>query len=171
MKIKTRVILFLIAPLVGCAVPQTNSNVIRLQSHIEVLEQKIAQMERMESAQKLAEQTPEQPQVLEVPSQSQPESLPPRMTSAPERATASVPYLPEEDDAAMELAYTPPSTDAVQKALQDAGFYEGNVDGEMGPITRGAVREFQRIHGLEVDGVIGYQTWKKLKSYTQITTE
>jgi cell wall-associated NlpC family hydrolase len=32
------------------------------------------------------------------------------------------------------------------------------VDGVYGPVTRGAVKAFQRAHGLEVDGVVGPQT-------------
>jgi cell wall-associated NlpC family hydrolase len=32
------------------------------------------------------------------------------------------------------------------------------ADGVYGPVTRASVREFQRVHGLEVDGVVGPQT-------------
>lgn len=36
------------------------------------------------------------------------------------------------------------------------------VDGDFGPKTQHAVKVFQQHHGLEVDGVIGPQTWAKL---------
>ena len=53
----------------------------------------------------------------------------------------------------------------VQKALKEAGFYKGAIDGVMGPKTRSAIREFQEENGLSVDGVCGPKTWGKLKVY------
>lgn len=57
-----------------------------------------------------------------------------------------------------------PSMD-IQKALKSAGYYQGDVDGRIGPGTKDAVKAFQRDHGLGADGVVGRQTWEKLKTY------
>ena len=40
------------------------------------------------------------------------------------------------------------------------------VDGIFGPKTKAAVMEFQRIFELKQDGVVGYETWNKLRSAT-----
>ncbi len=57
-----------------------------------------------------------------------------------------------------------PSHD-IQAALKNAGYYQGNVDGKIGPATKDAVKAFQRDNGLEADGVVGRRTWDKLKPY------
>jgi len=63
-----------------------------------------------------------------------------------------------------------PSTREIQQALKNAGFYQGSVDGKAGPLTSEAVREFQRVHGLKADGVVGKKTWAKLSTYANLTT-
>lgn len=45
----------------------------------------------------------------------------------------------------------------VQERLARSGYYEGSVDGVMGPRTRSAIRAYERRHGLPVDGVIDSQ--------------
>jgi peptidoglycan hydrolase-like protein with peptidoglycan-binding domain len=57
-----------------------------------------------------------------------------------------------------------PSRD-IQSALKGAGYYQGSVDGKIGPGTKDAIKAFQRDHGLNSDGVVGRQTWEKLKTY------
>jgi His-Xaa-Ser repeat protein HxsA len=42
----------------------------------------------------------------------------------------------------------------VQRALSRRGFYRGAIDGDVGPGTRGAIREYQYRNGLEVTGRI-----------------
>lgn len=55
----------------------------------------------------------------------------------------------------------------VQKALKNAGFYKGSVDGKIGQQTKKAVESFQRQHNLTADGVVGRRTWEELKTYLQ----
>ena len=55
----------------------------------------------------------------------------------------------------------------IQKALKDAGYYTGNVDGKIGAKTRKAIKEFQSANGLNPDGVVGKKTWAKLQGSAQ----
>lgn len=57
------------------------------------------------------------------------------------------------------------STKEIQTALKNAGFDPGAIDGKIGPMTRQAVKEFQRTKGLKVDGVVGKKTWGELEKY------
>lgn len=57
------------------------------------------------------------------------------------------------------------SIEQVQKALKNAGLYEGNVDGKLGGKTKAAIAEFQKQHNLRADGVIGQKTWNEMKQY------
>jgi hypothetical protein len=51
----------------------------------------------------------------------------------------------------------------VQEALARRGYYAGQVDGVIGPETRGAIREFQGDNGLPVTGRINSQLIQALK--------
>lgn len=53
----------------------------------------------------------------------------------------------------------------IQKALKNAGFYKGEIDGKFGAQTKKAVREFQKSKGLAADGIAGPKTWDELSKY------
>lgn len=57
------------------------------------------------------------------------------------------------------------TTRNIQLALKKAGFYQGDIDGKVGKATTKAIREFQKSNGLNADGIIGKQTWSKLRQY------
>lgn len=50
----------------------------------------------------------------------------------------------------------------VQSALQQEGYYHGMVDGELGPMTRQAIADWQRDHGLAITTAIDYPTLASL---------
>jgi Putative peptidoglycan binding domain len=50
----------------------------------------------------------------------------------------------------------------VQAALQQQGYYQGAVDGLLGPLTRAAVATYQRDHGLYVTSAIDRPTLESL---------
>ena len=52
----------------------------------------------------------------------------------------------------------------VQGALAQRGYYDGQIDGVLGPGTRSAIREFQRDNGLPVTGRIDSQLVQALKN-------
>lgn len=50
----------------------------------------------------------------------------------------------------------------VQAALQQQGYYRGEVDGLIGPLTRGAIADYQRDHGLYITSAIDRPTLQSL---------
>ena len=53
----------------------------------------------------------------------------------------------------------------VQRALKNAGFYNGPVDGKIGKSTIRAIKEFQKTNNLKVTGTPGTTTKKLLQQY------
>ncbi len=138
----------------GCASGQS-AQMKRLQSQVGLLDERLSQLERTgggwqgESAASAASADLSAAAGPAVPAASEPVK------------TASVSSTPTSGKA---------STREIQRALKNAGFYQGNIDGKMGPMTKDSVREFQRVHGLKDDGVVGKQTWAKLSSYLNLAS-
>ena len=50
----------------------------------------------------------------------------------------------------------------LQRTLRGLGLYWKRIDGDFGPATKEAVKKFQRMHGLTVDGIVGAHTMREL---------
>ena len=50
----------------------------------------------------------------------------------------------------------------VQQELQSQGYYHGEVDGMLGPLTRAALADYQRDHGLYTTSAIDEPTMSSL---------
>ncbi len=55
----------------------------------------------------------------------------------------------------------------IQAALKNSGYYNGPVDGKIGPLTKTSLKRFQEDNGLVPDGVCGRNTWDKLNAFLQ----
>jgi peptidoglycan hydrolase-like protein with peptidoglycan-binding domain len=53
----------------------------------------------------------------------------------------------------------------LQQFLKSLGLYQGSVDGKYGPLTKGAVQQFQRSQNINSDGIVGPITQGKISSY------
>ena len=58
-----------------------------------------------------------------------------------------------------------PTGNEIQTALQNAGFYTGQIDGKIGPKTKKAIEEFQKANNISADGKVGPKTWALLGKY------
>ena len=52
----------------------------------------------------------------------------------------------------------------MQAELKRAGFYDGSIDGKIGPQTKMSIKAFQKSKGLKSDGIIGPKTLEELKN-------
>ena len=133
----------------GCASGGYRQDVTRLQSQIRLLDERLAQLER-----------------------SAPAGTPTAAFS--DGGFGASAAIPSEQGTSISVKASvgpseKPKTSEVQRALKNAGFYQGALDGKMGPRTRQAVKEFQRVHGLHDDGVVGRATWSKLRAYAELS--
>ena len=68
-------------------------------------------------------------------------------------------------EAASSAAALRPTTEDIQAALKNAGFYTGNIDGKIGPMSKKAIEAFQKANGLTADGKVGSKTWSLLSKH------
>lgn len=84
-------------------------------------------------------------------------------------ASEAIPPTASAQQAVVKLAPVAQSamdkTKDIQRALKNAGFDIGAIDGKIGPKTKKAIEDFQRSKGLKVDGKVGPKTWAELEKY------
>ncbi len=136
----------------GCAGGRGRQDMARLQSQMGLLDERVTQLERSGAHE---------------PSMSTASFNEPAMSTTAISTVAVTPskHKSHKSTAMSQPAAEKPSTRAIQAALKNAGFYQGEVDSKMGVVTRDAIKEFQRVNGLKDDGVVGKQTWAKLNTY------
>lgn len=139
----------------GCAGSQARQELSRLQSQVGLLDERVTQLERGSAGGGLSGAALNEPA---------PEGVLLGGVAAP--ASSSAVTVRRKGAASVSLK---PTTREIQQALKNAGFYQGPVDGKWGPLTKDAIKEFQRVHGLTDDGVVGKQTWAKLKAYADLS--
>lgn len=76
--------------------------------------------------------------------------------TAKSQQTAEVPLPPQSP--------YKPTNRQIQTALKNAGYYTGQIDGKVGPLTKKAIEEFQKANNLKVDGKVGLKTWALLSA-------
>jgi len=77
----------------------------------------------------------------------------------------TLPQIPK-----LPTSYKPTNKD-IQIALRNAGFYKGKIDGDIGPMSKKAIQEFQAANNLVIDGKVGPRTWSVLKEYLHQSRE
>ena len=63
-----------------------------------------------------------------------------------------------------------PAVTDLQNRLTAAGFSPGAADGIFGARTEGAVRDYQASRGIQVDGIVGPNTWAQLNGAPAVET-
>lgn len=69
---------------------------------------------------------------------------------------------------AREAGVRMPTAKEIQTALKRAGFYQGEIDGQIGLGTKEAISKFQEAKGLNPDGAMGSRTWEILVKYLEL---
>ena len=74
--------------------------------------------------------------------------------------SGSTPVTPQ-NKPTLKMGSTGSYVEVLQKQLSTKGFTL-RIDGEFGPLTDAYVRQFQKISGIDDDGIVGPITWAKL---------
>lgn len=94
-----------------------------------------------------------------------PKPFPPTAAIAPSVKKPAPNPAPVSSDISAMINSTLSFNQFAQTALQNAGLYHGPVDGVMNENTQKAVRIFQKNNKIEINGMVGPETWSKLKHY------
>lgn len=143
--------------LTGCVTTQNKSSMDQLQIRVVDLEKKLE--ERDSEIVDLKYQIKDlSSRVEDQPSSSYEEPATVKSSASTKEA------VPASDNKIIKVSA---SVSDVQRALKNAGFYKGSIDGKIGQQTKKAVESFQRQHNLTADGIVGRRTWEELKVYLQ----
>ena len=148
----------LVVLVAGCATSRQPSAVNQLQIKVAQLERNIEEKDQ--------EITDLRGQVEQLSSQSPTDDMVIPAASiddeSEESSTSNATF--KDDDRIIRVAA---SAKDVQRALKNAGCYEGVIDGKIGQKTKSAISKFQKENNLKSDGIVGKQTWSELKTHLE----
>ncbi len=93
------------------------------------------------------------------------ESVAPQVSQPPQAASVSAPLVSQGFQSLPPVGPYKPAVEQIQTALKNAGYYSGKIDGNSGPMTKAAIKEFQKANSLNADGKVGQKTWAALNKY------
>ncbi len=153
---RSTIILILVVFIAGCTTTRQPSAINQLQIKVAQLERNIDEKDQeISDLRTQIDQLSSQPSVEDmiIPSGAiDDETEKPFISSSVESA----------DDRIIRVVASPKD---VQRALKNAGYYEGNIDGKIGQKTKTAISKFQQQNNLKSDGIVGKQTWNELKTH------
>ena len=88
-------------------------------------------------------------------------------STMPQATGMSIPMDLDENTTSSQETKSIPDAKDIQRALKNAGYYSGAIDGKIGPKSKAAIKEFQMANDLTGDGKIGAKTWLKLSQYSE----
>lgn len=93
------------------------------------------------------------------------------ITNEPETPTPTkAPVTPTPTPKSLQRGFTgSDAVRAVQRRLKELGYYKGSADGDFGPATETAVKEFQKANGLTADGKVGEKTLAKMNANSAVS--
>lgn len=111
-------------------------------------------------------------------SKKQPVQMQPVVSEKPARAYQQKEYLWDREDSWVSDSHEKTvkkspvvktdihlSPKQIQRALKNANFYQGPIDGKIGSKTKEAIIKFQKANGLKADGIAGKRTLAALNEY------
>ncbi len=93
------------------------------------------------------------------------------ITNEPETPTPTLaPVTPTPTPKSLQRGFTgSDAVRAVQRRVKELGYYKGSADGDFGPATESAVKEFQKANGLTADGKVGEKTLAQMNAKTAVS--
>jgi len=147
----------------GCAATSTtlSPDLKAMQSRIEDLERQVAQKDQaIEELKYEVKELTYQVEGLDTGAVIEPDLSGASTTKTIKRKTAKTTASKKKGTLRVNV-----SVKTLQKALGNAGYYKGAIDGKIGRKTQKAIKAFQKDHRLKADGIVGKKTWAELKNY------
>lgn len=152
--------LFSLIFLSGCVTTSKyKTDMDRLQSKIDALENSLKQQEGEKVAFKQTQQQIEEA----LQKQTEVNAALRKDMDAAKKKLGSLNRKKSEEKAELKM----PSAKEIQGALKNSGFYAGQIDGVIGAGTKEAIRKFQEANQLTPDAVVGSKTWELLAKYLE----
>ena len=146
----------LMGTLIGCATTKQPTNMSHLQTRVSFIESQLDDQSR--------DITQLKSSLEEISLRIQSRAISTKPVGKAQKTTRTPPSQASKtkNQQILRVSVTPQK---VQIALQNAGYYNGAIDGKLGSGSKKAIKDFQKDHDLESDGIIGKKTWAELKNY------